>query len=331
MASSTHTSPLPTVSVVIPCYNVRQFVAGAVQSVLDQADAGVECVVVDDGSTDGSGDLIEAQFGARVTLIRQKNQGVAVARTRGFEATASDLVVWLDSDDMLTEGTLASRRAAFRDDPSLQLLVGQVRVVDVDTGDEYISPGRCDADYLARDLIMRTNLPHSNILTWRRDAVAALGLYDPSLHIVDDYDLWLRAWPKLRWRFVRQIQSMQRNGSFPSLTKSRSKFFHYEQIGLALQRNRQNLRDATGSDRAWQLGYAHYAADLALMHLREHEQPQARQWAMRAIRAGGLSVQPRVLRYLVEACLPPAVYEFGRSAMGRLGVRGQAGISKGGA
>lgn len=323
-------SALPSVSVIIPCYNVRQFVCGAVQSVLDQADADVECIVIDDGSTDGSGDAVEAQFGGRIRLIRQKNQGVAVARSRGFEESRSELIIWLDSDDMLEPGTLAARRAAFRDDPTLQLLVGQVRIVDVDTGEEHVSPGRCNADYLASDLVMRTNLPHSNILTWRRDAVGALGLYDSSLHIVDDYDLWLRAWPALKWRFVPQIQSMQRNGSFPSLTKSRTKIFHYEQIGKALVKNRANIDAATGSARAWKRGYAHYAADMALIHLREQEAAEARRWAICAIKMAGGSVEPRVFRYLLEALLPQSVYGAGRRTLGALGIRGQAGIPKGG-
>jgi hypothetical protein len=81
---------------------------------------------------------------------------------------------------------------------------------------------------------------------------------------------------------------MQRNGSFPSLTKSRTKIFHYEQIGRALRKNREGIRQATGSDRAWRRGYAHYAADCALIHLREADRREARDWSATAIRTAVL-------------------------------------------
>lgn len=87
-----------SVSVVIPLYNQARWVASAVSSALDQTRPPVEVVVVDDGSTDGGADGLEAIDGA-VRVIRQTNAGVARARNAGVAATTGSLVAFLDADD----------------------------------------------------------------------------------------------------------------------------------------------------------------------------------------------------------------------------------------
>jgi len=308
-------SALPTLSVIIPCCNTARFVCDAVRSVVDQGGPGVECLLVDDGSTDGSAELVRAAFGSRVRIVRQENQGVAAARNRGFREAAGELIAWLDADDMLAPGTLPARRAAFAADPRLEMLLGQVRVVDIETGVEEVSPQRCDADYLVRDLLARTNLPHLNVLTFRRDAVARLGPFDGSLRNVDDFDYWIRAFAALRWRFARQVQSTQRIGTFPSLSRSVSKAVMYGRVGEVLRKNRGLLGRATGSDRPWRRGYSRFAADFALVFLRRGERAGARRWAATAIVRAPLAVERRAWKYLLESVLPGPAYRVGRAAV----------------
>jgi hypothetical protein len=317
---------LPTASVIVPCYNGRRFVADAVRSVLDQAAAGVECVIVDDGSKDGSPEFIEETFGPVVRVVRQKNAGAAAARNRGFAESTGELVIWLDADDTLAPGTLAGRRRAFADDSTLEMLVGQGRIVDVDTGEEEVSPqAPCGPDYLFRDLLNRRNLPHSNVLTFRRAAAARAGLYDTGLKIGEDFVFWVRAWATLRWRFVEEVQAIQRVGGFPSLSKSRGKFFFYDQVGEALHRVRPFLREHTGSDAAWRRAFAEYAADYALLHLNRGNRGRAWRWATRALAAAPLSpAGPRAARYWLAGSLPPDLYRLGQATAARFGVTGYA-------
>jgi glycosyltransferase involved in cell wall biosynthesis len=95
------------ISIVVPLYNKRNTVARTIESVLAQRDAPFEIVVVDDGSTDGSGE-VAAAFGDRVTLLRQANAGPSAARNRGASAARYDNLVFLDADDRLTDGALAA-------------------------------------------------------------------------------------------------------------------------------------------------------------------------------------------------------------------------------
>jgi glycosyltransferase involved in cell wall biosynthesis len=89
-----------SITALIPTYNRRIRVLSAIASVLTQTMSVDEVVVIDDGSTDGTADAIDAGFGARVTVIRQENAGVSAARNRGIRAAHSEWIAFLDSDDL---------------------------------------------------------------------------------------------------------------------------------------------------------------------------------------------------------------------------------------
>jgi GT2 family glycosyltransferase len=99
------------VAVVIPCWNAAAWVGEAMRSALDQKDVSPEVMVVDDGSTDGSLEVIRS-FGDRVRWVSGPNGGVSAARNRGLAETSSNWVVFLDADDLLAPGTLAARLTA---------------------------------------------------------------------------------------------------------------------------------------------------------------------------------------------------------------------------
>jgi glycosyltransferase involved in cell wall biosynthesis len=93
-------SPRPTVSIVIDNYNYERFVGNAIESALGQTYPSVEVVVVDDGSTDGSREVID-RYRHRVVVVEQANGGQAAALNAGFAASRGELVIFLDADDEL--------------------------------------------------------------------------------------------------------------------------------------------------------------------------------------------------------------------------------------
>ena len=88
----------PKVSAIIPNYNYAQYVGEAIDSVLDQTYPNIEVVVVDDGSSDGSREILEG-YGDRIKVILQENQGVSAARNNGVKASEGRYLAFLDADD----------------------------------------------------------------------------------------------------------------------------------------------------------------------------------------------------------------------------------------
>ena len=99
------------ISTIIPAYNRADLIVETLHTVLGQSTAPNQVIVVDDGSTDDTADVIAA-FGKAVTLIRQANAGAGAARNAGFAASTGDIVHFMDSDDLLVPGFYASSLAA---------------------------------------------------------------------------------------------------------------------------------------------------------------------------------------------------------------------------
>jgi hypothetical protein len=119
----------PRVSIVITNYNYRRFLGIALSSALGQREAAVEVIVVDDGSTDGSRDLIAGHDGT-FQVILQENLGQTAAMNAGFAAATGDAVLFLDSDDELRPGAAAAVAEAFAAHPEAARVVFRLEIVD---------------------------------------------------------------------------------------------------------------------------------------------------------------------------------------------------------
>src|SRR5687767_7087291 len=96
----------PLVSAIVPAFNAQAHIGEAVESILAQTYQSVECLVIDDGSTDGTSSVVDG-FGSHVRLIQQINAGVAAARNRGVREAKGRFVAFLDADDVWLPDKLA--------------------------------------------------------------------------------------------------------------------------------------------------------------------------------------------------------------------------------
>lgn len=121
------------VSVVIPTFNRAYCVAKTVDTALAQTHRDLEVVLVDDGSTDGTEQLISERYGSdpRVRYIRQTNAGVSAARNNGFANTRGDFVALLDSDDLWFPNKLAAQLAVFRAHPEVGMVWSDMEAIDM--------------------------------------------------------------------------------------------------------------------------------------------------------------------------------------------------------
>jgi glycosyltransferase involved in cell wall biosynthesis len=187
----------PLVSVVVPVYNGSRYLRQALDSALGQTYRSLEVVVVDDGSTDSSPEII-ASYGSRIRPLRQPNGGVALARNAGLRASAGDLIAFLDQDDWWLPEKVEKQVALFRADAELGLVHTGILQYSENAGafvdSVYVtdrSPrlqGRCYGELLQGNAIF-----NSSVMI-RRSVLDNSGLFDPSLagNTCQDYDLWLR-------------------------------------------------------------------------------------------------------------------------------------------
>lgn len=196
---STPRPDLPLVSVVVPVYNQGEFVRSAIESVLAQGYSPLELIVIDDGSTDDTPDVLRGYAG-RAEVIRQDNRGAAAALNRGIRATGGSLVCWLSADDEFLPGKLEAQVAAFRDSPEVGM--AHTGYVDVDGSGTVLRtarvPAAVDADPFVN--VYWRNSTNGSTVMLRRDVFDELGGFDESLRADVDADMWMRI--ALRWRIA---------------------------------------------------------------------------------------------------------------------------------
>ncbi len=187
------TSPTgPKVSVLLPVWNAERYLAGAIDSVLGQTLADFALLIVDDGSSDGSGALIRRYRDRRIRRIEnEKNLGVTRSLNLGLEQARGRYVARMDADDLCAPERL-ERQVAFLDaHPRVVLVASRARRIDARGAELGVVATPVDGDTLRRRLRLGNCIVHGSVMM-RADAVRALGGYDESMERAEDYDLWLR-------------------------------------------------------------------------------------------------------------------------------------------
>lgn len=115
----------PLVSVIIPVYNYDRYLAEAIESVLNQTYQSLEVIVVDDGSTDQSGDVAKSFADRGVQYCPQAHAGIGPTRNKGVELAQGDFIAFLDADDRWPEEKIERQLQAFENDPALEMVFGQ--------------------------------------------------------------------------------------------------------------------------------------------------------------------------------------------------------------
>ena len=181
----------PAVSVLMSVRNGEPWVRPAVLSVLAQTASDLELIVIDDGSTDATADLLAALREPRLRVERQEPVGLTRSLNRALALARAPLLARLDADDVALPERLARQRAFLDEHLDVGLLGTGAREVDP-SGREVgiVSPPAEDAD-IRRALIRANPFVHSSVMM-RRSVLERVGGYDEALAVAQDYDLWMR-------------------------------------------------------------------------------------------------------------------------------------------
>ncbi len=190
----------PLVSVVIPSYNRRSLVIDAIESALEQEYPAVEVIVVDDGSTDGTGDFLKEEYGDRIRYVYQENSGESAARNHGAGKARGEYLVFLDSDDLLCPDAIGKLYSAIKR-TGYPASYGRARYDDGEPLNVFKRLGSMPEGDVLDTIVDEKFLNNCNYMI-RRDVLAELGGYDETLKNHVDLELFLRLASKIKFAYT---------------------------------------------------------------------------------------------------------------------------------
>lgn len=208
------------VSVVVTCYDQEEYIGDAIGSVVQQSryDAISEIIVVDDGSTDDSETLIRnwANRCEKIQYVYQENQGVSAARNEGIRRSSGKYIAFLDGDDLWCEDRLAPQLKMAEKHPEVGLFYGDVYSFQETPNNR--TRGYCTPfEYDDEDVLPTLYLYGAPILTpttfVRTDCFREVGVFDRSLRLAQDTDMWLRIAAEYPIHHVGEPVALVRQGN----------------------------------------------------------------------------------------------------------------------
>lgn len=185
-----------SVAVIIPVHNRWPIICDAIDSVLIQSYPSVECVVVDDASTDGTSSLLKEKYGNKIRVLTNKeNREKSYSRNRGVREARSEYICFLDSDDVFTEQSISSRMEVFKANPSFEgVSFGLCSAMNAknDSEQKVVEYLKENTPYTLDSYLNNKKTICTNSFLLKRKAMLKYGMYDERLTNREDIELYVR-------------------------------------------------------------------------------------------------------------------------------------------
>lgn len=201
---------MATVDIIIPAYNAARYLPTAIESVSAQTFNDWRIVLVNDGSTDNTDEVVAPfleRLGPRMLYIKQANRGLPAARNAAIQASTAEFLALLDADDVWLPCRLSDSIEALRQRPQAGLSYGLITYIDQNgqPGATFAGNRKNAEGNIAPSIYMRkVELPCPTI-TFRRACVDQVGLFDETMRATEDRDLWLRIALRYEVAFVPKV------------------------------------------------------------------------------------------------------------------------------
>ncbi len=296
----------PLVSVVCPAYNCAQFIAPALESVFAQTFHPIEVIVVDDGSTDSTPELIKSY--REVCYLRQVNSGPSAARNSGIRAARGEYVAFLDLDDLWIPEKLSNQVAALESCPEAGLAFSDMSLFSNGGSEELtmFQKYRLTAEYFGHErlidravakLVTMNFIPTSSVVA-RKTALTQAGGFDEQFRKSEDWDLWLRMALRYPIIYSPELLTLKRVHEVNTSRDSEGMNVASLQVLEKLKRDHQELLEELGVDIKSVLrdGYR----NLGYFYLRQISLAEARRALGQSL---SLGFQSRALVYFLSTFL----------------------------
>ena len=265
--------PCPLISVIIPTYNCDRYLPQAIDSVFAQTFEDYELLVIDDGSTDTTPQVVQRYDDDRFRYIRQANQGVAVARNHGIQLARGEWIAFLDADDWFVPTKLEHQGAIFDAHPDVGIVHSGWQRVD--------AAGQTLMDVMPWHDVPRLDLEHwlkwkpvlPSAMMFRRSWLLQADGFDPRFPPAEDTDLVLRLaamgcqteWLQDITVYYRQHEDSAMYKGLPqarSLSAVIDQFFARSDLPPAIRRGERTTRFSTWVWIAWYLHYTGHTQEM---------------------------------------------------------------------
>lgn len=196
----------PKVSVIIPAYNVRQYIRDAINSLRHQSYSRFEAIIVDDGSTDDTAEVVRlvCEQDTRFRLLQKQNGGLSSARNHGIHHARTEYIALLDADDVYHPDKLLCHLAVLEASTSVGVVYSASRILRDDGELTWMQlSGKPISTDPLRSLLCKNFIGHGSNAVFRREIVDEVGFFDETLRSSEDLDFWLRIAATQHWQFYR--------------------------------------------------------------------------------------------------------------------------------
>lgn len=305
---------MPKVSVVIPTYNTARFVGAAVESVLAQTFEDFEVIIVDDGSTDNTREIIARFVDPRIRYVYQENQERSAARNAGIRLARGEYIAFLDADDVWLPEKLALQVSLLETLPAVGLVYTGAYVMEhgrIFTEQKGKHRGRVVKPLLAVDNIVAGSGCTPMV---RRECFDQVGLFDQVSSVIpcEDWDMWLRIAMKYEFDYVPQplakcrVHSANTMKQAERMKQGTLAFFDKVLATPALQDQVRPVRRRIQSLAYFMVGRAYYTA---------REMGTARRYFLKSL--WFYPLQGRAWTYLLRSFLGTRLTEVVRAGRNR--------------
>jgi glycosyltransferase involved in cell wall biosynthesis len=234
---------VPTISVIVPAYNVERTILETVESVQQQTFSDFELIVINDGSTDRTLKLLNTVKDPRLKVFSYTNGGLPTARNRGISHATGEFLAFLDADDLWTPDKLELQLAALQQHPEAGVAYSWTYFKDEQGVHSYADESNRFEGNVYADLLVKNFLHNGSNPLIRKQAIESVGEFDPTLKSCEDWEFYLRLAAK--WPFLLvpkpQILYRQSSGSMSSKVEVMEKYLllvierAFESASLELQ------------------------------------------------------------------------------------------------
>jgi glycosyltransferase involved in cell wall biosynthesis len=206
---------MPTISVIIPAYNAEQTILETIQSIQQQTFKDFELIVINDGSTDRTLEILNQINEPRIKVFSYNNGGLPTARNRGISNASSEFISFIDADDLWTAEKLESQLMALQQNPNAGVAYSWTLNMRDEGQSVSFAQGASSTleGNVYQDLLLGNFIGSGSNILIRRSVIEMIGEFEPTMRSFEDWDFYLRAAAKCEFVVVAKPQILYRQTS----------------------------------------------------------------------------------------------------------------------